>query len=1379
MRFPVHACTVPRKNRRGGQSVSTRRLVLAVLCAAGVLAFSVPAALAGQTHFFQSSFNASDAPAGARAPFGFPFGVAVDNSTSLMDLSVGDVYVADVSNSVVDKFDSSGGYLSQIEVASALEVAVDQSNGDLYVSNGEGNGVVDKFDPSGNVVASFGQGGQLDGGATPQGAFRPYGVAVDPATGELFVADHENNVIDVFSSAGVYQRQFPSISEPGDIAIDSAGDVFVTSVGVGTAVYKVSGSLDTAYGGGTGMLETGGEPLSVTVDPTDNDVYVTDYESGQVVQYNSAGGQLSLFGSEQLSRPRGVGVDAATGDVYAVSGGGQDVDIYGPLVTLADVSTEAATGVGKATATLHGSVNPEEVAVSECKFEYRSEAEASFTHTAACEPAPGSGDAPVPVSATVALQPGTTYRYRLAATNTNGTSRSQEETLRTEVAVEAVRTGAAEDVTGRTAKLTGSLAPDGTDVHYYFQYGTEAGVYGSTSPAPPGTDAGSAEESIAAHTELSGLEPNTTYHYRLIAENAFGAAYGEDESFTTNAYPAIAGEWVSNVASSSATLQAQLDPGNADTTYHFEYGATSGYGASVPAPDRDAGSGRGEVLAGVHVQGLAPGTAYHYRVVATNEVGTVDGADHVFTTESAGGEPALPDGRVWELVSPPNKNGALIEFHESRQTELQASEDGGAIAYMTNAPVGSGAVGNQLETQVLSTRGATGWSSQDIDPPNEKPTSIGGGYDTAPYQLFSSDLSSAVVEPADVEPALSPEASKTEKTLYLRDNLDGGYRPLVYSANVPPNTKFNAPAHELAFLDATPDLSHIILSSPEALTDNAIQVQLSAGAADNHSVNLYEWSGGKLQLVNVLPNGEATVGEAYLGRNNAMVAHSVSSDGRFVVWTHKGTRFRPDEEHTLYLRDMVKGETIQLGGSDALFQTASSDGSKVFFTETSNGLVGDLMEYDTKTGVQTDLTVDGNPGESADVLPGVMGASEDGSYVYVVANGVLGEGAREGATPGDCVPESSAGTCNLYVLHETGGVWKTTFIATLSGDDQRSWEGDEGSGYWYINEVSSRVSPDGRYVAFMSERSLTGFDNTDAVSGRPDEEVYLYDASLGRLACVSCSPTGERPVGVLDEYEDSTVEYVDHVPFVDHERAWDADLGTGTHWLAGSLPGWAPSVAVSGLYQPRYLSDSGRLFFDSPEALVPQDINGLEDVYEYEPAGVGSCMSSGVTFNTGLGGCVSLISSGTSSEESAFFDASTNGDDVFFLTTSQLVPEALDISYNLYDAHVCSSSSPCVVAPVLPPACDSGDSCRPAPSLQPAVFGAPASATFSGAGNLASSVSKPVVKAKKPKKPKKARAKRRKGRAKRKRSAKGAGSVVRTGVGKSLSAGARGDRGGK
>ena len=99
------------------------------------------------------------------------------------------------------------------------------------------------------------------------------------------------------------------------------------------------------------------------------------------------------------------------------------------------------------------------------------------------------------------------------------------------------------------------------------------------------------------------------------------------------------------------------------------------------------------------------------------------------------------------------------------------------------------------------------------------------------------------------------------------------------------------------------------------------------------------------------------------------------------------------------------------------------------------------------------------------------------------------------------------------------------------------------------------------------------------------------------------------------------------------------------------------------------------------------------------------------------GGCVGLISSGVSGEESAFFDASENGDDVFFVTAAKLVSADYDNSFDVYDAHVCGAESVgCVSEPVSSPPCSSGDSCKAAPGPQPEIFGPAPSATFSGRG---------------------------------------------------------------
>jgi len=223
--------------------------------------------------------------------------------------------------------------------------------------------------------------------------------------------------------------------------------------------------------------------------------------------------------------------------------------------------------------------------------------------------------------------------------------------------------------------------------------------------------------------------------------------------------------------------------------------------------------------------------------------------------------------------------------------------------------------------------------------------------------------------------------------------------------------------------------------------------------------------------------------------------------------------------------------------------------------------------------------------------------------------------------------------------------------------------------------------------------------------------------------CASCNPTGARPAGTEAHPELADVEN------------W------GPQWIAANIPGWTRYSVTSTLYQSRYLSDSGRLFFNAHDGLVPQDVNGAGDVYEYEPPGVGGCSSSSVWFSERSGGCVDLISSGSSPEESAFLDASATGGrdaqghegggDAFFLTSAKLSSQDFDTALDVYDAHECSTQSPCIAPPrAQPTPCTtspSETSCRPAPSPQPEIFGSPSSATFSGAGNLVPSTSGPAV----------------------------------------------------
>jgi hypothetical protein len=229
--------------------------------------------------------------------------------------------------------------------------------------------------------------------------------------------------------------------------------------------------------------------------------------------------------------------------------------------------------------------------------------------------------------------------------------------------------------------------------------------------------------------------------------------------------PSVAEAWVVNVTGTSATLSASVNPQGSATTYRFEYGTSTAYGESVPAPEGEAGAGASPVTVQAQPQDLVPGTVYHFRVVATGGGVTVDGPDTAFTTQPAGTALTLPDGRMWEQVSPVNKQGARIGASGAIEDPplVQAAEGGEAISYGATGALGAGTQGNDRFTQVISTRSGSGeWSTVDIATPHR----IESGPAGPEYQIFSSDLSVGLVEPSGPSTPLSPEA--TEKTIYLQ-----------------------------------------------------------------------------------------------------------------------------------------------------------------------------------------------------------------------------------------------------------------------------------------------------------------------------------------------------------------------------------------------------------------------------------------------------------------------------------------------------------------------------------------------------------------------------------------------------------------------------------
>lgn len=213
-----------------------------------------------------------------------------------------------------------------------------------------------------------------------------------------------------------------------------------------------------------------------------------------------------------------------------------------------------------------------------------------------------------------------------------------------------------------TAQLNGLInaggpgTPIGVRVNYHFEYrevGAPAWIALSADK-----DAGNGFTTVAVTHALSDLDANTAYEAKLVTSRPFsglGTIETAPQQFTTSAsQPDIDSVYVTDRDTTTATLNARINPNGEATTYHFEYGPTAAYGTAVPAVDASAGNGVATQIFSEAISGLAPGAEYHYRVTATNTNGANRSSDHVFTTRS--GAPA-PSGRTYELVSPADKIG--------------------------------------------------------------------------------------------------------------------------------------------------------------------------------------------------------------------------------------------------------------------------------------------------------------------------------------------------------------------------------------------------------------------------------------------------------------------------------------------------------------------------------------------------------------------------------------------------------------------------------------------------------------------------------------------------------------------------------------------------
>ena len=379
------------------------------------------------------------------------------------------------------------------------------------------------------------------------------------------------------------------------------------------------------------QLSSSGATLNGTVNPN-GAVASVWFEWGSTTSYgfstlavNIGSGNVAVPASERIT---GL-TSGATYHFRIVASNGGSI-VYGSDVALTalpplSMGTTPATLVTSNSATLNGWLNPYGAAAS---YWFQWGENTGYGHdTPLTYIDPVSGV--VPISAGIIyLTVGQIYHFRVAAATDDVIVYSSDQSFTAGVPPSAA-TLAATLVTGSSATLNGSVNPKGLATTTWFEYGLDSS-YGSVTVA---TSAGSGGSAVPASAPVSGLSSGVTYHFRSVASNAVGTAYGGDLTFAAVPPPSAVTLAATLVTSISATLNGSANPNGRTTTTWFEYGLTTSYGNSTTATG--IGSGNSVLPTGAGLSGLSPGATYHYRTVASNGGGGVSyGNDATFMTLS-------------------------------------------------------------------------------------------------------------------------------------------------------------------------------------------------------------------------------------------------------------------------------------------------------------------------------------------------------------------------------------------------------------------------------------------------------------------------------------------------------------------------------------------------------------------------------------------------------------------------------------------------------------------------------------------------------------------------------------------------------------------------
>ena len=1181
--------------------------------------------------------------------------IAINNSGA-GGVPAGTVYVADIRNNRVQRFTPSGGF----ERAWGFDVEAGGGAGFEICT-------VAANCKAGDAAVTTANGGQLDA---------PEGIAVNQTTGHVYVGESGNRRVSEFDADGNFIRAWGS-------------DVLVGGVET-FEICIVASDCKTASASGTDGGRFGGTIRSIVPDSAGN-IWVADSSNLRFQKFDSAGSFIAANGfnvnnggvlENCTSTAAGVckagtpgtgsgqfnggifsfGFDSA-GDLYANNGGNLRIEKFigpayttsAPFAALPELDNTGAMLVlpGDHFLVTLGIGGPE---VERKLQELDDSGDPVQTDLAGIGLTEIRGLARNSAADTIYL----------TTPNSQANVLILKEASEPDPPVLTVNPVTVKD--SDSATLTGSIDPKGSTISSCsFQYSTDQTNWTTqtVSDCPALIPAGGAQ---SVSVNVIGLIPNTKYFVRLVANRLFvpGTSVSQPpyQIFTTDsAAPTVSSVGAVEVADDSALLVGTIDPrGSGTVEYFFEYGSTPSLGSSTPPATLANGSF--PVVVTLPVAGLSPGTVYYFRLVATNTTGSTPSDPATLTTR---GEPLPPPTkRAYEMVSPADKNGgAALSGYNSVIT----APDGEAVGYCTTSLFGKPtAPQSYFCADYLSRRAEAGWQTKPVLPSYCRTDLEATGPEENTFGFrreiadFSSNLESAAIRLPEGGscsiPALDPAAPVPQANLYRESLLPGasGYDLL-------------APALGLArYAGSSDDFSHVVYTSSGQQTSDS-----PAGS----STKVFEWDEGALRLVS-----KSTIDTPFLSSSSVPSGevNGISSSGDRIFFQNPSSSATEE----VYMReggsityDVSQSECTSSCGSNSAdqFLFATPDGSKVMFKSTAKLTNNDdstsptnadlfLYTHSAEPLSESNLTLlskDNEPadGVNAGVLD-VLGISDDAEVVYFVATGQVVAGKPTASGP------------KLYRWDRNGGSPTTTYLATLvNGDAEGNWTA--GTGVVGENRL---VTPDGKFVLIGTKVAIDPIADTDT-----DRDVYRWDEAGGWI-CASCQLPGAPSAG------DALFFYR------------TADSGAGAR-------GNERRISMS--------DDGERIFYGTPDALVPADVNGeggcpspitvfglppapvCGDVYEWHD------------------GTVQLLTSGTSTfpAPTIFLGASNDGEDVFVYTDQRLVGWDTDNVGDIYDVRIGGGFE----EPQPPPQeCADNEGCHDSGSSPPSSIPA-GSAAFQGPGN--------------------------------------------------------------